>query len=35
VACYVAENALECVAAGAGLALEKIDLLKRTLPSAD
>jgi rod shape-determining protein MreB and related proteins len=35
VACYVAENALECVATGAGMALEKIDLLKRTLPSAD
>lgn len=35
VACYVAENAMECVATGAGLALEKIDLLKRTLPSAD
>jgi rod shape-determining protein MreB len=35
VACYVAENPLECVAMGAGLALERLDLLKRTLPSAD
>ncbi|MHB9091006.1 MAG: rod shape-determining protein MreB [Chloroflexota bacterium] len=35
VACYVAENPLECVATGAGLALERLDLLKRTLPSAD
>jgi rod shape-determining protein MreB and related proteins len=35
VACYVAENPLECVAKGAGLALERIDLLKRTLPSVE
>ncbi|MDA8218175.1 MAG: rod shape-determining protein, partial [Dehalococcoidales bacterium] len=35
VACYVAETPLECVAIGAGLALERIDLLKRTLPSVD
>lgn len=35
VACYVAENPLDCVAVGAGLALERLDLLKRTLPSAD
>jgi rod shape-determining protein MreB and related proteins len=35
VACYVAENPMECVATGAGVALEHIDMLKRTLPSAD
>lgn len=35
VACHVAENPLACVAIGAGLALERIDLLQRTLPRSD
>ncbi|MHB1131881.1 MAG: rod shape-determining protein MreB [Chloroflexota bacterium] len=35
VACYVAEDPLNCVAIGAGVALENIQHLKRTLPSAD
>ncbi|MCL4464803.1 MAG: rod shape-determining protein [Chloroflexi bacterium] len=35
VACYVAENPMDCVATGAGVALEHIDMLKRTLPTAD
>ncbi len=35
VASYVAEKPMECVAVGASLALDRLDLLKRTLPSAD
>lgn len=35
VACYVADRPLECVAIGAGLALERFDILKRTLPTVD
>ncbi|MBI4506404.1 MAG: rod shape-determining protein [Chloroflexi bacterium] len=35
VACYVAENPMACVAIGAGLALERLELLRRTLPSVD
>jgi len=34
VACHIADNPIACVALGAGLALERIDLLKRTLPAA-
>ncbi len=30
--CYVAENPLACVAIGAGLALDRIDILRKTLP---
>jgi rod shape-determining protein MreB len=33
VPCYVAENALACVAIGAGKALDCYDILKRTLPA--
>ena len=32
VPCYVAENPMACVAIGAGLALERIDILRRSLP---
>ncbi len=32
VPCYVAENPLACVAIGAGLALERIEVLRRNLP---
>ncbi|MBI2862510.1 MAG: rod shape-determining protein [Chloroflexi bacterium] len=35
VPCYVAETPLACVAIGAGLALERVDLLRRTLPSVE
>ena len=35
VACYVADNPIDCVAVGAGMALERLDILKRTLPSVD
>jgi rod shape-determining protein MreB and related proteins len=35
VPCYVADNPLACVAIGAGLALEKIDVLRRSLPMVD
>jgi len=34
VPCYVAENAIACVAIGAGKALESYEVLKRTLPAA-
>ncbi|MFQ6019267.1 MAG: rod shape-determining protein [Dehalococcoidia bacterium] len=32
ISCYVAENAMDCVAIGAGIALEHLDLIKRALP---
>ena len=35
VPCYVAENPMACVAIGAGLALERIDVLRRNLPIVD
>lgn len=35
VPCQVAEHPLECVALGAGLALEHLDLIKRSLPTGD
>ena len=31
--CYVADNPLECVAMGAGLALDHLDLIKRSQPA--
>jgi rod shape-determining protein MreB len=31
--CYVAENPLECVAMGAGIALDHLDLIKRAQPA--
>lgn len=34
VPCYVAENAIACVAIGAGKALESYEVLKRTMPAA-
>jgi rod shape-determining protein MreB len=33
VPCYVAEDAMACVATGAGRALENYQILKRSLPS--
>ncbi len=30
--CYVAENPMECVAMGAGIALDHLDLIKRSMP---
>ncbi|MBI4496738.1 MAG: rod shape-determining protein [Chloroflexi bacterium] len=35
VACYVAEDPLRCVAIGAGLALEHLDVIKRSLPTEE
>jgi rod shape-determining protein MreB len=35
VPCYVADNPLACVAIGSGLALERIDVLRRNLPVVD
>jgi len=35
VPCYVAENPLECVALGAGIALDYLDLIKRALPEEE
>jgi rod shape-determining protein MreB len=35
VPCYVAENPLACVAIGAGLALERMEALRRNLPAVD
>jgi rod shape-determining protein MreB and related proteins len=31
--CYVAENPMECVAMGAGIALDHLDLIKRSMPA--
>jgi rod shape-determining protein MreB len=30
--CYIAENPIDCVAIGAGIALDHLDLIKRALP---
>jgi rod shape-determining protein MreB len=35
VPCYVADNPMACVAIGAGLALERIEVLRRNLPVVD
>lgn len=35
VPCYVAEDPMSCVAIGAGLALEKLNVLRRNLPSTE
>ncbi|HEY3082903.1 MAG TPA: rod shape-determining protein [Chloroflexota bacterium] len=35
VPCYVADNPMACVAVGAGLALERIEVLRRNLPVVD
>lgn len=35
VPCYVADNPLECVAIGAGIALDYIDVIKRSLPTEE
>jgi rod shape-determining protein MreB len=35
VPCYVAENPLACVAIGSGVALERMEVLKRNLPAVD
>ena len=31
--CYVAESPMECVAMGAGIALDHLDLIKRSMPA--
>src|SRR6266516_4121177 len=33
ISCYVADNPLECVAMGAGIALDHLDLIKRSMPA--
>jgi rod shape-determining protein MreB len=33
ITCYVADNPLECVAMGAGIALDHLDLIKRAMPA--
>jgi rod shape-determining protein MreB and related proteins len=35
VPCYVAENPLACVAIGSGLALERIEVIRRNLPTVE
>jgi rod shape-determining protein MreB len=35
VPCYVAENPMQCVAVGAGVALEYLDVIKRSLPTEE
>ncbi len=35
VPCYVADNPLECVAIGAGFALDNLDVIKRSLPTEE
>lgn len=35
VPCYVAENPLQCVAVGAGIALEHLDLIERNMPTEE
>jgi len=35
VPCYIADNPLACVAIGSGLALERIEVLRRNLPTVD
>ena len=35
VPCHVAENPLDCVAIGAGVALEYLDVIKRSLPTEE
>lgn len=35
VPCYIAEDPLSCVAIGAGLALERLDVMRRNLPSTE
>ncbi len=35
VPCYVAEEPMSCVAVGSGMALERLDLMRRNLPSVD
>ena len=33
ISCYVADNPLECVAMGAGIALDHLELIKRSMPA--
>jgi rod shape-determining protein MreB len=35
VPCYVADNPLECVAIGAGIALDHLDVIRRSLPTEE
>jgi rod shape-determining protein MreB len=35
VPCYVVDNPLECVAIGAGIALDHLDVIKRSLPTEE
>ena len=33
ISCYIADNPLECVAMGAAIALDHLDLIKRSMPA--
>jgi len=33
ISCYVADNPLECVAMGTGIALDHLELIKRSMPA--
>ncbi len=33
ISCYIADNPMECVAMGAGIALDHLDLIKRSMPA--
>ncbi|TMF98258.1 MAG: hypothetical protein E6I03_13170 [Chloroflexi bacterium] len=33
ISCYVADNPFECVAMGAGIALDHLELIKRSMPA--
>jgi rod shape-determining protein MreB len=35
VPCYVTDNPLECVAIGAGIALDHLDIIERSLPTEE
>ncbi len=35
IACHVADNPLECTAVGAGVALEHLEVIKRSLPTEE
>ncbi len=33
ISCYIADSPMECVAMGAGIALDHLDLIKRSMPA--
>ena len=35
IACHVADNPMECTAIGSGVALEHLDVIKRSLPTEE